>query len=167
MAGKLTVRQKMINMMYLVLTALLALNVSAEILKAFHMVEVSMDRAGSNIDKKNENTLKAIKKYHTEINTTDPVGTEAYEKSQQVQKVADDGVKYIQDLKDLLINQAGGRQDGNPEEQVAQPSNIELHAQIMINQHRGEEVRNRINDIRTKLIALAPKNVQDKIKSDL
>ncbi len=36
----------MINMMYLVLTALLALNVSAEILKAFHLVESSMERAG-------------------------------------------------------------------------------------------------------------------------
>ena len=47
-------RQKMINMMYLVLTALLALNVSAEILKAFHLVEVSMARAGENIEKKNQ-----------------------------------------------------------------------------------------------------------------
>ena len=56
----------MINMMYLVLTALLALNVSAEILKAFHMVEISMDRAGDNIEKKNVNTLKAIEKYHKE-----------------------------------------------------------------------------------------------------
>ena len=35
-------RQKMINMMYLVLTALLALNVSAEILNAFKTVDSSL-----------------------------------------------------------------------------------------------------------------------------
>lgn len=45
-AANQTTRQKMINMMYLVLTALLALNVSAEILKAFHLVETKMDRTG-------------------------------------------------------------------------------------------------------------------------
>ncbi len=38
-------RQKMINMMYLVLTALLALNVSAEILNAFKTVNTSIDNA--------------------------------------------------------------------------------------------------------------------------
>ena len=50
--GNVSPRQKMINMMYLVLTALLALNVSAEILRAFHLVEMSMEKAGLNIDKK-------------------------------------------------------------------------------------------------------------------
>ena len=35
--GKLSPRQKMINMMYLVLLALLAMNVSAEILNAFEL----------------------------------------------------------------------------------------------------------------------------------
>lgn len=51
--GKVTVRQKMINMMYLVLTALLALNVSKDILHAFHLVELSMSKSGVNIDQKN------------------------------------------------------------------------------------------------------------------
>ena len=37
-SGKLSPRQKMINMMYLVLTALLALNVSKEVLDAFQII---------------------------------------------------------------------------------------------------------------------------------
>ena len=41
-------RQKMINMMYLVLTAMLALNVSSEILKAFYKLELSMENSGNN-----------------------------------------------------------------------------------------------------------------------
>ena len=46
--AKSTPRQKMINMMYLVLTAMLALNVSSEILKAFHKLETSLENSGRN-----------------------------------------------------------------------------------------------------------------------
>ena len=43
-------RQKMINMMYLVLTALLALNVSAEIINAFKTVDNSLVKSNSTLD---------------------------------------------------------------------------------------------------------------------
>jgi hypothetical protein len=42
-------RQKMINIMYLVLTALLALNVSSEILNAFKVVDKSLTTSNSNL----------------------------------------------------------------------------------------------------------------------
>lgn len=60
--GKLTPRQKMINMMYLVLTALLALNVSAEILNAFKTVNGSIGRSNDMIDAKNDKVLKSLEK---------------------------------------------------------------------------------------------------------
>lgn len=164
--GKVTVRQKMINMMYLVLTALLALNVSAEILKSFHMVEISMDRAGENIDKKNVNTLAAIARYHKDI-PTDPTGTTAFNKSIEAKKISEEGVKYFAELKDQLIVSAGGRKDGNPEEEVAQASNIELHANLMINKGKGAEVKAKINKIKADLLALMPADKKDIIKSDL
>lgn len=170
--GKVTVRQKMINMMYLVLTALLALNVSAEILKSFHMVEVSMDSAGRNIDEKNDQTMKAIAKFHSDL-PNDSKGTEAYEKSVQLKKIADEGVKYVGELKDQLITAAGGRKatdefpEGDPKEEIAQASNIELHANLMINQGEGAKVKAKINEIRTKMLALLPAEKQKLIKSDL
>ena len=48
--GNVSPRQKMINMMYLVLTALLALNVSAEILNAFKLVKGSLEKTNVGID---------------------------------------------------------------------------------------------------------------------
>jgi len=165
--GKVSVRQKMINMMYLVLTALLALNVSAEILKAFHMVEVSMDRAGMNIDKKNENTLKQIDKYHKEISPADPKGKEAYDKAMQVKQIADEGVKYFATLKEQLITAGGGRKDGDPDGEVAEASNMEKHANLMINQGKGKEVKNKINELREKILAFVPADKRAEIKSDL
>ena len=52
--GKETPRQKMIGMMYLVLTAMLALNVSTEVLDAFVLVDNGLSRTTSNYQIKNE-----------------------------------------------------------------------------------------------------------------
>ena len=57
MAGyKETPRQKMIAMMYLVLTALLALNVSVEIIEAFVIVNKSIEGTNVNLKSKNDET---------------------------------------------------------------------------------------------------------------
>ena len=53
-------RQKMINIMYLVLTALLALNVSSEILNAFKTIEQSLTNANVIIQKKNTDIIKSL-----------------------------------------------------------------------------------------------------------
>jgi gliding motility-associated protein GldM len=53
-------RQKMINMMYLVLTALLALNVSSEILNAFKVVDTSITTSNGIIDTKNKVTYESF-----------------------------------------------------------------------------------------------------------
>ena len=53
-------RQKMINIMYLVLTAILALNVSAEILNAFKVVDSSLLKSNVSIDGSNANLLKSL-----------------------------------------------------------------------------------------------------------
>jgi gliding motility-associated protein GldM len=160
--GNISPRQKMINMMYLVLTAMLALNVSAEILKAFHMVEVSMDKAGVNVDEKNRNTLKAIEMYNAK-NPGDAVGTDIYKKSVQASKIADDASKYVTDLKNLLIEQADGRKEGLPEEELMRADNIEMHANYLIVKDggaNGEALRKKIEDTRNNLIGLLPKDKQ-------
>ncbi|MBP6625515.1 MAG: hypothetical protein KA198_10110, partial [Chitinophagaceae bacterium] len=47
----------MINLMYLVLTALLAMNVSSEILNAFKIVDSSINESSKNIAKRSEATI--------------------------------------------------------------------------------------------------------------
>ena len=63
MAGKkLSPRQKMINMMYLVLTALLALQVSAEILHSFETIGESLKDSAEKLSEKNSEHIEGIKK---------------------------------------------------------------------------------------------------------
>ncbi|MGB0243342.1 MAG: gliding motility protein GldM, partial [Bacteroidia bacterium] len=60
--GKVSPRQKMINMMYLVLTALLALNVTKEILLAFTVIDNSLSKSTANIDAKTVKMVKQLSK---------------------------------------------------------------------------------------------------------
>ena len=53
-------RQKMINMMYLVLTALLALNVSAEIINAFKVVDDSLLESNSVLTSSTNNVYSTL-----------------------------------------------------------------------------------------------------------
>jgi gliding motility-associated protein GldM len=58
--SELSPRQRMINMMYLVLTALLALNVSKEVLDSFFEVNKGIERTTSNFSSKNTETYFAF-----------------------------------------------------------------------------------------------------------
>jgi gliding motility-associated protein GldM len=61
-AGKLSPRQKMINMMYIVLTAMLALNVSAEVLDAFVVIDKSIEHNTRIVLEKNNNNLSDFRR---------------------------------------------------------------------------------------------------------
>ena len=62
-------RQKMINIMYLVLTAILALNVSAEILEAFKTVDKSLINSSANIKASNDVLYKSLEDKLSDPNT--------------------------------------------------------------------------------------------------
>ena len=48
--NRLSPRQKMINLMYIVLTAMLALNVSSDVLNGFTQVEEGLTRTNTNVE---------------------------------------------------------------------------------------------------------------------
>jgi len=60
--GKLSARQKMINLMYLVFIAMLALNMSKEVLSAFGSINSKLDRANTSFNAKNDLALNDLKK---------------------------------------------------------------------------------------------------------
>lgn len=162
--GKVSVRQKMINMMYLVLTALLALNVSKDILHAFHLVEVSMSKSGVNIDQKNKDILAAFAADYAK--RPEKVGP-YYEKAKKAEKIGNDFIKYVNDLKKDIETKVGGRKDENPDEELKVNDNIEVHANLLVNEGKGKELKKKINETREQLIALLDTADQKRIKSDL
>ena len=101
MAGaKLPPRQKMIGLMYLVLLALLALNVSKDILDAFILVNTSLEKTVVNYDEKN-NLLYAD---FNEAKSFDPNKvTPLWKKAQIAKKESAELVTYIKNLQSKLI----------------------------------------------------------------
>ena len=103
--GNLSPRQKMINMMYLVLTALLALNVSKDILKAFQKVEGSLSTAVENIGIQNNLMYSEFEK----AAENNPVKVGIWKDlAFDIKDDAEGLRKYIGELKDSLIFKTGG-----------------------------------------------------------
>lgn len=171
-SGKLSPRQKMINMMYLVLIALLAMNVSKEILKSFFFMEQSFISASKNIDEKNKNTMAAFaKKMDENAAKTRPY----FERAQQAEKITEEFVKYI----DGLISTVEGFYDGREEAEeghsgltpLIAPDQMEAHARYFAeieNGKNGKELMDKINGTRDALLELLkpdPKDTLIKIKN--
>jgi len=98
--GKETPRQKMIGMMYLVLTALLALNVSKEILQSFVVINNSLEITNDNFVGNNANTYAQFEK----ANANDPLKAGKYYKSaKSVKALADELVNHIEELKGRVV----------------------------------------------------------------
>lgn len=104
MAGyKETPRQKMIAMMYLVLTALLALNVSVEIIEAFVSVNHSIENTNENLKSKIEETYARFEQQHL-LNEA-KVGP-FWDKAKEARKLSDELIKFIDETKYEVISRS-------------------------------------------------------------
>ena len=94
--GKQTPRQKMINLMYLVFIAMMALNMSKEVLTAFGLMNEKFEDANTTAQGTNEFLLTALAGKAED----EPARyTEPYEKALKVQKLTTEFYNYIGSLK--------------------------------------------------------------------
>ena len=109
MAGaKETPRQKMIGMMYLVLTALLALNISKEVLNGFVKVENSLRTTQGTLNAKvNETSTELETKYLQNQEKVKPF----YDKAQQVNASSAELISYITEMKARVMAASAGDYD--------------------------------------------------------
>jgi len=102
---KLSPRQRMINMMYLVLTALLALNVSKEVLNSFFEVNKGIERTTTNFNLKNAETYDA---FDNAVANNPEKYQEVKDKAYLVKNIANEVVIYIQEMKYDLVSRVDG-----------------------------------------------------------
>lgn len=93
--GKLTPRQKMINLMYLVFIAMLALNMSKEVLSAFGLMNEQFESSNVNADKTNDQMHLAI----TAKAAENPSFAAAKEVSDKVKGISETFYNYVGGLK--------------------------------------------------------------------
>jgi len=106
--GKLTPRQKMINMMYLVLTALLAMNVSAEVLEAFKLVETGIENSNDVLRDK----ITFVDEAFQGKMADSPDGPALYAMTQDVSGLTGELVGLINEIKEDLYGLSGRNEEG-------------------------------------------------------
>jgi len=89
-------RQQMISIMYLVLTALLALNVSAEIIEAFKRFNNSMEASNVTVENKISGTYKA---FEAAVEKNKGRGQEHLDKAREASGLSENVVSQIQKIK--------------------------------------------------------------------
>ncbi len=105
-------RQKMINIMYLVLTAILALNVSAEVINAFKTVDKSLTDSNTNIEKSNATLFVSLADKLNNAETKEKAAIWV-PKANQAKQLSDALYNYIEDLKKQVKQQADLKVDKN------------------------------------------------------
>ena len=176
--GKISARQKMINMMYLVLTALLALNVSKEIIKAFNLIENSLDNSTKNIVQKNTAVLGSLVKTAAE----NKAAAAAVSYCNQVQGISKSLIDRLHAIKNELLLRSGDQKDpkmGRKQEpeallvkggvpELAQGDNMEIHGHYFIVENGGKngtDLQDAINKARKDMLAVMQKASNDPVLS--
>jgi len=126
--GKESPRQKMIGMMYLVLTAMLALNVSSAILLKFQFLDESLQEVNRKTVTDNTGVISNIKTAIAENKNPSANDQRVLNNAQEVRDQTAQMVSYIQSLRETLIEKTGGK----TEEGYAQPEGNDIVANTMI-----------------------------------
>ena len=144
-------RQQMINIMYLVLIAMLALSVSSEILNAFKIVNRGIDKANGSLEDRTTAMLSAF-----EGKVGEEGGEEAkpyYESAQEANAVTDEFVKYINDLTNELKEASGTDDKG----ELSKPDDQDTPSRIMISEGKAKELEAKIKEARAKYVKIFSK----------
>ncbi|RIJ37472.1 type IX secretion system motor protein PorM/GldM [Pontibacter oryzae] len=165
--GKETPRQKMIGMMYLVLTAMLALNVSSAILLKFQFLDESLRQVNNKTVNDNAGVISNIKAAIAENKTPSANDRRVLESAQQVRQRTSEMVSYIRGLRDMLVEKTGGKTE---EGGYAQPEGNDIVAINMIgaaNKNNGAayELKDKLNDYAKFLKQYSP-STPDKLALD-
>jgi len=156
-------RQKMINLMYLVLTALLALNVSAEILNAFKTVDSSLDKTNHTIATSTDDVMKSFQDLLADEKTK-VKAAEWYPKAQHAQDLSAGMYNYIESLRQRLLERA----DFNPakkKDSTYKEDNQDIATKMMIDQKTGDTLKQKLDDYRKAMLAIDPKVAEEFSKS--
>ena len=158
-------RQKMINLMYVVLMAMLAMNVSTEVLEGFSLVEESLSRTTSNSTKEN---LSIYGDFEEQMKKNPAKLKEWFEKATTVKQMSDSLFNMAQALKEAIVHEADG-DDGDPQN-IRNKENLEAATQVMLSagSQRGKKLHEAINSFRERILTMVSDERQREIiKSNL
>ncbi|MGI6233185.1 MAG: gliding motility protein GldM [Prevotella sp.] len=156
----LSPRQKMINLMYVVLMAMLALNISTEVLNGFSIVEESLNRTTANSSKENASLFDDFK---SQMQANPAKVRLWFDKAEQVKQMSDSLYNFAQILKERIVREADGK-DGNVFN-IENKDNLEAASTVMLAPGTGQGKRlfRAINSYRERILRMVTDPEQKQI----
>lgn len=145
-------RQKMINMMYLVLTALLALNVSSEILNAFKTVNNSLEKTNEVVTASTNDLMASLRDKMSDPGTKEKA-TIWYQKAQQVQSLSKEMYDFINGLKKKIAD--GAKYDPNSDKDKG-IDNLDVTTRVMVEKGDGKLLKSKLEEYKKNVLAIDP-----------
>lgn len=136
-------RQKMINIMYLVLTALLAINISAEILNAFKTINNSLEKTNATVNISSNQIFSSL----TEKMSDPATAAKAaiwQPKAKQVMDYSATAYNFIDNLKKEIIKEAGG--DPNDPNTKFKEDDQDASTRVLVKGPKGKQLYQVLND---------------------
>lgn len=166
MAGgnKRNTRQRMINLMYLVFIAMLAINYPEEVLDGFDLINEKLQAALENSEKRNKQIYQEL----TDAYAVAPDKTaNAYEMSQGVKAKSDSIFNYIQSLKQTIVERTDGKEADITN--IKGKDNLDASSVVMLGPNgQGKVLRQAVEKYKDQIVTLiGDKSKQELIKSSL
>lgn len=156
MAGqKETPRQRMIGILYLVLLGLVALNVSDSILDAFKNLGNSLNTSTQNTQSGIDNMFLSFRE--TKLKENPERAQPILQKAEQAQALVSKLTAKVGEYNKLLFAEGGGIEEETGD--VKFRSSTDISARLMINEKRGKELRDLINQTSAELKKLTNNEV--------
>ena len=155
--GRETPRQKMISILYLVLLAMLALNVSSSVLEGFTIVDNNLHTSIQSSEVKN----KALYADFQDLYDQNPDKTRAWlDEARLVKKKSDDFYKYIEKFKVEIIKMTDNENanDSGYVRQIKAKDDMDTPAEYALVKGNGKILKQKIEDYRNFLVNSSANN---------
>ncbi len=151
-------RQKMINLMYVVLMAMLALNVSTDVLKGFTLVAEKLRLSTQNASYINEGIYKA---FDEQMKANPTKVKEWYDKAQYVRQMSDSLYDMAEQLKMAIVVKSDGKKADVLN--IRNQEDLEASTYVMITQGNGARLYASVNSYRDRITRMLNDEDQKKI----
>ena len=147
----------MINLMYVVLMAMLALNVSTEVLNGFSIVEESLNRTTANATKENR---VIYDNFEAQMKSNPAKVKIWFDKAQEVKRMSDSLYNFADELKLAIVCEADGKK--GDVHNIINKEDLEAATQVMLapGRGKGQALYNAINSFRERILAMVPDSTQ-------
>src|ERR1019366_7470424 len=144
-------RQKMINLLYLVLVAILALNVSGEVLDAFKTVNDGIGNSNTSLKTKNSDIYS---EFTSQFANDSARADKAYKKALQARQLSDKLFGLLEQYKKQMIAEAGGIDPATGKIKKDDDLNVSTGLFVENGGKKGKELKQDIETTRKELLDL-------------